>query len=113
MCLSAAADYLLEAFLQPEDYLLLVQLEIEVVVNNNTLFRAKPNNNNSSRTEIHGTGTTSIIDLLSSSNSSSEGDTSLGSLWNEEDNTEHSSDSAGSSSNYFERTVGNPRKHIG
>ena len=114
MRLSAAANYLLEAFLQPEDCLLLVQLEVEVEVNDS---RAKPNNWASSET---GTGTqtgtttetatTSIIDLLSSSNSLSEGEeTSLGSLWNEDDGTEHSSDSAGSSSNYSDGTVGSTK----
>ena len=51
------------------------------------------------------TATTSIIDLLSSSDSSSEGCTSLGSLWNEDNGAECSSDSSNDGTPGSSKTV--------
>ena len=69
MCLSKAADYLLEVFLEPEDCLLLVQLVLEVVVDAKLLCHwSRLQEKNSESTSANITGTritaTSIIHLL-------------------------------------------------
>ena len=97
MCLSEAADYLLqEVYLEPKDHLLLVKVEVEVEVDTDDSFSSPVRNqlqSQSATSRTSGTSgrevsTCSIIDLLSNSGASRSSDTPLGSLWQVEEEDE-------------------------